>query len=137
MAKNGKICVEDLVKNVNNFHLSEANNGTKVAISMPFQRTVAALGISKSSLVRLLRPKNDKKARSTKKSGVGRKPKLDDFDLTLMRRVINEALKNRELINLKVLKSKLKEAGLVISKSTIWRQLKQSGFKFSRRGKDR
>ena len=68
MAKNGKICVEDLVK-----------NGTKVAISRPFQRTVAALGISKSSLVRLLRPKNDKKARSTKKIRGGAKAEAGRF----------------------------------------------------------
>ena len=63
----------------------------KVAISRPFMCTVAALVISKTSEAAYDNVRNERKA---KKSGAGCKPKLGDFDLTLMRHVINESLKN-------------------------------------------
>ena len=136
MAKK-RCSINELIKNVHDFHIRESNEGLHIAISRPCARSMAALNISRTSLHYALKNNVRGNIEAGKKKGPGRPVKLDSFDIGLIRRVMHEAFIKREVITLDSLRDKLYERGIVISRSTIHRYIRACGFTYKRRGKDR
>ena len=132
-----KFTVEELVENLHKFNINESIDGIRLAISRPIDRTCDALKISKRSLYRYL--KTDKKNQNNVpgQDRRGRRRKLDDFDIGVIRRTMHELFCQKEVTTLDLIKQRLSERDVNIGRNTVHRYLKESGFEFGRRGRDR
>ncbi|BFZ01465.1 hypothetical protein BsWGS_04504 [Bradybaena similaris] len=92
----------------------------------PERRTQLALGPNRSSFSRWI--KQDSECTHVKQ---GRKRKVGDFDVDVIRREILKMFANNVLVTLRNLKLKLQaDCNIDISKSTLWKIVRCAGFTF-------
>lgn len=92
----------------------------------PEKRTQLALGLDRLSFARWIT--QDAECTHVKQ---GRKRKIDDFDVDVIRREILKMFSANELVSLRKLKLKLQSnCNIDISKSTLWKHVRAAGFTF-------
>lgn len=101
------------------------------------QRTMHALGISKSTLQRCLKSSPESNASvSVQEKQVhvhSKKEVLDSFDLDVIKRTIFSMHENKEYVTIKTLKMKLLQAhDLKLTKFVLWKALHKLKFKFGK-----
>ena len=105
-------------------------------------RTVKATGsiYSCTSVIRIVKENEDtKKAPSptNKKQGIKQFKKLDDFDLSVIRRTLHSYFSRNESPTLEKLLKQLKEdINFLYGKTNLYNLLKKLGFRYQRRGRE-
>lgn len=103
-------------------------------------RTVEATGSSISTIKRIIKDKEDEeRPRTPGKKRPNRKKfsKLDEFDLSVIRRIVHSFYARNEGPTLKKLLKKLKEEiGFPYGRTHLYELLKTMGFKYKKRGRE-
>lgn len=132
-----------IVKNVVDFNKSEAQRGKLyVAISRPLERTEQMLKLSRRQVSRILTGENGPSSSSSANTPSSNTPpqkprKYDNFDREMIRRTLVDLYSKGEAVTVKKLKETIWPAAETgPSTATVQRVLKESGYKFKKRGLD-
>ena len=126
-----------ILKLFKTFSLEATRKRPLVAYHHVQQRTCHALGISKHCLDRLLKKEDTEENSMAETSGAVTKSRSamglpDSFDTNIIHRTTLSMLSANKTVTLKNLKDHVVEAGIQISKYTLWKTLHKLGFHYGR-----
>ena len=132
-----KTVILTLLKNL----MKEKRKGSLLfSLDDPIKRASGLTGISTAAIRTWIKDDDNVPTKKPETSTIrsGPKQKFDSFDVKLIVTKVHKMFTAREVVTIRRLKQAVKEeAGLEVSKTTLWRCLKAEGFAFKKTGGNR